>query len=208
MTLNDIRKMFSDKVASLMSEGYSIFPDTMSGSQGEVAKVDLIKGSEVVRVLLETSFGNYGMYGSCDNCLMLTVGKHAYTGPKNWRKGALDTWTTIWNNELELMYCEKFFSYNAEHDYWVTEEEALRNAEVYKERMLTKAERYRNKIVKNLDVSKVGNIVLPFVRRHYRMKTAKLSDIESVVKVTNRDKSAETPVQYVVVAKGVRMVMC
>ena len=52
MKKNDIRTAYTQKVAELLAQGYTIFPDTMSGHQGEIAKVDLTNGSEILRVLL------------------------------------------------------------------------------------------------------------------------------------------------------------
>ena len=53
MTKQDIRKVYTDQVAQLLNQGYTIFPDTMGGCQGEIAHIDLTKGSEILRVLLE-----------------------------------------------------------------------------------------------------------------------------------------------------------
>ena len=53
MNQNDINRMFTEKVTELISQGYQINPATMSGSQGEYAHVDLRKGTEIIRVLLD-----------------------------------------------------------------------------------------------------------------------------------------------------------
>ena len=39
-----IREAFTQKVSELLAQGYTLFPDTMSGHQGEIAKVDLSNG--------------------------------------------------------------------------------------------------------------------------------------------------------------------
>ena len=53
MNQNDINRMFTEKMTELIGQGYQINPATMSGSQGEYAHVDLRKGAEIIRVLLD-----------------------------------------------------------------------------------------------------------------------------------------------------------
>ncbi len=52
MKKQDIRNAYTQKVTELLNQGYTIFPDTMNGSQGEIAHIDLTNGSEIIRVLL------------------------------------------------------------------------------------------------------------------------------------------------------------
>ena len=52
MKKQDIRNIYTQKVTELLNQGYTIFPDTMNGSQGEIAHIDLTNGSEILRVLL------------------------------------------------------------------------------------------------------------------------------------------------------------
>uniref|UniRef100_UPI003FEF6566 hypothetical protein n=1 Tax=Gemmiger formicilis TaxID=745368 RepID=UPI003FEF6566 len=64
----DINQKFTAKVAEYIAKGYTINTATMSGSQGEVAHVDLTDGKQVVRVLLD-SFTEYDSF----NCLALPL---------------------------------------------------------------------------------------------------------------------------------------
>ena len=59
MTNNDVRRIYTQKVSELLAKGYQIHYETMSGSQGELAHIDLSDGNEILRVLLERE-GNYG----------------------------------------------------------------------------------------------------------------------------------------------------
>ena len=45
MKKQDIRNIYTQKVTELLNQGYTIFPDTMNGSQGEIAHIDLTNGS-------------------------------------------------------------------------------------------------------------------------------------------------------------------
>ena len=58
MNPNDINRAFTEKVTELLNRGYQIYPGTMSGSQGEIAHVDLYKGNEIIRVLLDHCCGS------------------------------------------------------------------------------------------------------------------------------------------------------
>jgi hypothetical protein len=59
----DINQKFTAKVAEYIAKGYTINTATMSGSQGEVAHVDLTDGKQVVRVLLD-SFTEYDSFAA------------------------------------------------------------------------------------------------------------------------------------------------
>ena len=97
MKKQDIRNAYTQKVTELLNQGYTLFPDTMGGSQGEIAHIDLTNGSEIIRVLLERglcwSHISDGFHG---DVVTLTVGR-----------AAADTWVgdrwdgTIWNSRLE-----------------------------------------------------------------------------------------------------------
>ena len=41
MNQNDIRRIYTEKVAGLLAKGYVLHPETMGGSQGEMARIDL-----------------------------------------------------------------------------------------------------------------------------------------------------------------------
>lgn len=53
---SDIDKEFTNIVNNYLSAGYKIYTNTMGGSQGEIAKIDLTNGKEIVRVLLESRY--------------------------------------------------------------------------------------------------------------------------------------------------------
>lgn len=71
----DINQKFTAKVAEYIAKGYTINTATMSGSQGEVAHVDLTDGKQVVRVLLD-SFTEYDSFNSLSG-LEIVVGTPA-----------------------------------------------------------------------------------------------------------------------------------
>ena len=72
MNQNDINRTFTEKVTELLSRGYQIHPGTMGGSQGEIAHVDLYRGDEIIRVLLDHSAGR----GEKPDGVRLIVGRN------------------------------------------------------------------------------------------------------------------------------------
>ena len=166
MTKNDIRRIYTEKVAELLAKGYILHPETMSGSQGEMAHIDLTNGFEILRVLIETSlsFDGYG------DILTIRVGR------------CMDeirgSWHTIWNNRLETLSEIKLAKIS--DNFYTTMEESERMAQV-------RQERWR---LKNRDTSKpLGEAYKPaalrYIRRQPRMKTCKPEEITSMVKRTH-----------------------
>ena len=58
MKYADINRRFTEIVAEWLAKGYSINTASMSGSQGETAKIDLTDGKEIVRILVDR-FSDY-----------------------------------------------------------------------------------------------------------------------------------------------------
>ena len=72
MNQNDINRAFTEKLTELLGRGYQIHPGTMGGSQGEIAHVDLYRGDEIIRVLLDHSAGR----GEKPDGVRLVVGRN------------------------------------------------------------------------------------------------------------------------------------
>lgn len=95
----DINKKFSEKVSEYMANGYYINTASMSGTQGEVAKVDLTNGKEIIRVRLE-SFYDFTLRG-----FAIIVGKCV----DNVKPNSNDNWATMWNDNLEEIEIIRFY---------------------------------------------------------------------------------------------------
>ena len=72
MNQNDINRAFTEKVTELLGRSYQIYPGTMGGSQGEIAHVDLYRGDEIIRVLLDRTIGR----GEKPDGVRLIVGRN------------------------------------------------------------------------------------------------------------------------------------
>lgn len=53
ITTKEIQKAYTEKVNEYLAKGMQINTGTMSGSQGEICKIDLTDGSSIYRIRLE-----------------------------------------------------------------------------------------------------------------------------------------------------------
>ena len=126
MKHTEIEAIFTAKVNEFITNGYTINAATMSGSQGEVAKIDFRKGNDVYRVLLEqtTEISRHGSR----YVAILTVGRSTENVIRD--DCPFDTMgPTFWNNRMEIMEQRKFYQVDRRADYYtedVTEYDAMR----------------------------------------------------------------------------------
>ena len=177
MRFADINEMFTETVRGYIEKGYVFNSATMSGHQGEIAKVDLTDGKEIVRVVLNKGCDVgvvRGFHCSLD-VVSLVVGRCSDNVKPNISNG----WAIIWNDKLEVI--SKVDWYQIGNKYWYTTKE---NAEKQRDVMLDRhLIRYVDDDVVFGDEAKKA--VLPFVRRQSGCRTAKISDIEKVYKCLN-----------------------
>lgn len=124
MKMVDINKMFSDKVAEYLNNGYILCPQSMSGHQGEIGKVDFIKGNELIRVWLnsESSYRWSDDTAWQGNIVVLRVSR--------WNRPVerilMDM--TVWASDLEHIEEYNFYQVSNWGEGWYVDslEEALR----------------------------------------------------------------------------------
>ena len=190
MNQNDINRTFTEKVTELIAQGYQINPATMSGSQGEYAHVDLRKGTDIIRVLLDDGSD----YEEGVDFMRLVVGRCT----DQIRMGTFDRLgNTIWNNRLEILFEIKFAK--IAEDYFTDMETGVQMRRKRYLRWKQKDRRARRDLP---DAFK--SVALRYVQKQPRMKTCKLSEIERVTRV-NRTQWNETLPDlrgYEIVARG------
>ena len=177
MNSKQIESIFTAKVSEYITKGYTISTATMSGSQGEVAKVDFRKGNEIIRILLtnETAWGDHGTF----RCASITVGR--YTEQIR-RSQPFDTMcNTIWNNRLEVIEQRNFYSVDNRSNYFT---EDLSEIEAQHAKQMRRYREHDSNRRKAKDVTDEARkeAVLPFIRRQPRCATKKVKDITSIVK--------------------------
>lgn len=203
MKYENINKRYTEIVTEYITKGYYINTASQSGSQGEIAKIDVTDGKEIIRILIDD-------FHSCDNNIYLDgieiiVGRVASTdgvAPNTARN-----YGTIWNNHLEVINAERFYQIGDEHKdgsrYYGTKDEAERAA-------IVKFERYKSKATssKKEFPEAAKQLVLLFVKRQPKCKGVKLNEVESVYSVVNHSlfNNAESKAYYVKVrGKALRL---
>ena len=182
MNQNDINRAFTEKVTELLSRGYQIHPGTMGGSQGEIASVDLYKGDEIIRVLLDHSAG----HGEKPDGIRLIVGRNT----DRIRMNCFDKLgNTIWNNHLAIL-SEIEFCQIGENYY--TDAETGRA--IQKKRDARR--RTRRETIRRDPPDAFKCAALKYVQRQPRMKSCKLSDVTRVTRVNRSSWGETTPALY------------
>lgn len=130
-----INKKYTQVINNYLADGWTINTSTMSGTQGEVAHIDLTKEGDVIRVLLNEFHeeSNFWIEG-----LELAVGlvKKGENIVPNKSK-----YSTIWNNRLAIVARERFYVVGESQyggKFYGTKEEA-------EQAFALKMERYKKK---------------------------------------------------------------
>lgn len=190
MNQNDINRIFTEKVTELIGQGYQINPATMSGSQGEHAHVDLHKGTDIIRVLLDDGSD----YEEGVDFMRLVVGRCT-------DQIRMDTFdrlgNTIWNNRLEILFEIKFAK--IAENYFTDMETGVQMRRKRYLRWKQKDRRARRDLPDSFK-----SAALRYVQRQPRMKTCKISEIERVTRVNRTQWNEALPDLrgYEIVARG------
>ena len=187
MKRNDIRAIYSAKVAELLAQGYTIYPDSMRGSQGEIAKIDLSRGSEIIRVLLEhqpcISREENG-FSWWDGAVIMTVGRAQQDG--NWFRGEWDD--TLWNQRMDIIERHTWYEIGGttragRADWYLEEAEARKASEI---RII----RYRRNVEDQTECGDAHKaIAIRWLKKQpiRGMKSKKASDIKSMRKLRRKN---------------------
>ena len=197
MKKQDIRNLYTQKVTELLNQGYTIFPDTMNGSQGEIAHIDLSNGSEILRVLLYRDHKyEHGEGGYIGDTIRLVVGRAAPDTRvfANWDG-------TIWNQRLEPIFEIEWAwigSYRRNGGWYTTIEEGRAIAKL-------QFERYKAKHADRVDVldGAFKSTALKWLRKQPRMKSCRLEDIEQIQRTRHEDGTRS----FEIFAKGKRFTL-
>lgn len=171
MKKQEIERMYTEKVAELLNQGWRVHASTMPGHQGEIAHIDLTDGNEIRRVLLERELAwshlDDGFHG---DRITITVGMNTEQVWPGWD-------STIWNQRLEVLSqieMAEIQTPDRRHpDGWYTDfDEAVR---------ISKIRHARREAQRLADAKELGDayksIALRWLRKQPKMKTCKLEDI-------------------------------
>lgn len=159
MKMLDITKKLTEYVGKYISEGY-IISNTMSGHQGEINKVDLVKGEELIRIWLNS---DRSTWSDCKDAwhgdtVVLRVSRWKH--PVNYK---YDNMPTVWNSDLEDIVCLTFYHICGEDWYYDNLEEALNYQRVHESRY----QRIRFSYIDLIDVTspKTQQIAAKYLKR-------------------------------------------
>lgn len=171
MRYSDINKRYTEIVAEYMAKGYTINTTTMSGHQGETAKIDLTNGTEIIRIMID-SFHNWK---ANEEGHEIIVGKSTDDVEPN----SESTWGTIWNGKLEVIYTERFYKIGEDHKngtYYGTAAEAKAAHDIRVKRY-----RYSRDRSKEFEASaKAMEIAERIVRNKMGVKRVTKSDVKLI----------------------------
>lgn len=102
LSIHDFLPRYTEIVAEYIGKGYTINSASMSGSQGETAKIDLTNGAEIIRVIIDT----FSDWMNNLEGVEILVGK---VTDEDVRPHSNSEWATIWNNRLKILGTERFY---------------------------------------------------------------------------------------------------
>ena len=184
MKFAEVNARFTNKVAEYIAKGYVINTATMNGSQGEIAKVDLTNGKEIIRVNLETVHGHEDALEELDgkdfwyDGVKLTVGR----ATDDLKPNVSDTWQTFWSNRIEVLCEEVYYRAGWNDEVLITREEAI---EAWKKRCSRFHKHMEDGAVKEDITAVAAPIVHSFVRRQPKCSRVKL-DVVKVIRSKDR----------------------
>ena len=169
MKYADINRRFTEIAAAWLAKGYIINTASMSGSEGETAKIDLTDGKEIIRILVD----RFSDYAENVEGVEITVGKAL---DADVRPNSNDNWATIWNNRLEVLRQERFFKIGESRvsgTQYGTEAEAKAAAELRVKRYIAKDRSCQDKTF----TGEAVEIAKRIIRREFGIKRIIETDV-------------------------------
>ena len=116
----EIEKIYTAKVSEYIAAGYTIHPATMGGHQGEIAKIDLARGGELIRILLS----NEHIWHKVKHVPMEGITLRVLKAARPAALRPFDTWNTLWSNEMETVEERCFYQPANNSDYFTEDLDA------------------------------------------------------------------------------------
>lgn len=189
MKKHEIEAIFTAKVQEYILKGWRINTTTMSGHQGEIAKIDLTDGNDIIRILLESKSEWSREYHNETEAVILTVGRSIEQFQQRPHSNPFDTmFPTLWNNKLEILEQRTFYQINRDDDFFTEDEDEYRAMqEVQMERMMNRTDRRWSPKTTELGEA-AKQIAIRFIKRKLGKSRVSSKDI----KVTKKEWKDET----------------
>lgn len=144
MKFYEINERFTDLVANYITAGYHFNAATMSGSQGEIARVDLTNGTEIITIYID-SFSDWSGENELKGVqiCIARVGQQDGLIPD-----CHEHFRTLWLSHAEVEFRERFYQVGRDANWYVTEDEAKVAAAKQYDRCTRKPRQYGCKTTK------------------------------------------------------------
>lgn len=174
--VKDLEQVFTNMVNEYIAKGMTIHVNSMSGSQGEKAKVDLTDGKDVYRIRIERESSHDDEFWG--DKMVIIVERHSGADKKD-----LDNWDTIWNGRGEEIYRREWFSVSSRnHKAFVeTLEEARECTRKQRDRYKSRRIKDDGKEIKIIGEDKL-TVIRDMCRTHKGYARIKRCHIERLVK--------------------------
>ncbi len=144
MKFVDINKRYTDLIANYITAGYHFNTVTMSGSQGEIARVDLTDGTEIITIYID-SFSDWASGNDLKGIqiCIACVGQQDELVPD-----CHERFRTLWLSHVKVEFCERYYQVGRDANWYVTEKEAEAAAAKQYERYTRRPRQYGCKTTK------------------------------------------------------------
>ncbi len=177
MKFADINKRYTEIVAGYFAQGYTVNTATMAGSQGEVAKIDMTNGLEIIRIYLDR-FSEWGDLYTVDG-YEIVIGKSTDNVPAD----TDDRYGTVWSSRLEVTHKERFYAVGRDKQYFTGMDEAIAASRLQTSRYVVKHN--SRKSVNLTNNAKAMEVAKRIIRKQFGVKRIIESDVK-IARCNNR----------------------
>lgn len=192
MKYTEINKKFTEVVADHLARGYVFNTSTMNGSQGEIARVDLTKGNEIITIYLN----RFRFWKGDDDLSGVELVVAHPSANDQLIPNDHQAYRTLWLSRVEIISVERFFQVGRDDNWFVTEEEAVAASQKMYARYERKSPVYGG-VTTYFNDPKALKLAKQYLIRRQISKRVNMSNL-SVKKFAEKNGS----VQYYVVYNG------
>lgn len=194
MKFAEINKMFTEIVNEYISKGYYINTGSMSGSQGEIAKIHLTDGKELICVYIDYTCNKKVSYAENTHFLKaieIVVGRSNAVAVID-ERGPL---STVWLDKLEIIKTKTFYSVARRDEFYTTD---VSEAIVCEEKRYNRGMRRSRRSNMLFNSIKAREIAKRYIKRKAGYKRVSVDEIHIVKNINEKTNRAN----YAIIYKG------
>lgn len=194
MKFAEINKMFTEIVNEYISKGYYINTGSMGGSQGEIAKVHLTDGKELICVYIDYTCNKKVIYAENTHFLKaieIVVGRSNAVAVID-ERGPL---STVWLDNLEIIKTKTFYSVARRKEFYTTD---VSEAIVCEEKRYNRGMRRSRRSNMLFNSIEAREIAKRYIKRKAGYKRVSVDEIHIVKNINEKTNRAN----YAIIYKG------